>query len=167
MPVAAGQATPFWVTRSSRNTGLGIDFENDGVTTNDVDDVDTGPNGLLNFPVITSARELTGTVTSDYDLDVPPAATGSSSSINVSGSDPTGHGEGETFVHAQTIAHGGAGTEAFTTTFSGSAGDVLTSTANRILPGPTYSSTSEFSQTFTVVPEVRHPSRFGAGRRER
>jgi parallel beta-helix repeat protein len=37
------------------NTGLGIDLNNDGVTLNDPNDADTGPNTLLNFPVIDSA----------------------------------------------------------------------------------------------------------------
>ncbi|MEK6261252.1 MAG: hypothetical protein AABP62_21840 [Planctomycetota bacterium] len=37
------------------NTGLGIDLNDDGVTPNDIDDPDTGPNKLQNFPVISSA----------------------------------------------------------------------------------------------------------------
>jgi hypothetical protein len=37
------------------NAGLGIDLGGDGRTLNDADDSDTGPNNLLNFPIITSA----------------------------------------------------------------------------------------------------------------
>jgi len=37
------------------NGGLPIDLGNDGHTPNDPDDADTGPNGLLNYPVVTSA----------------------------------------------------------------------------------------------------------------
>ena len=37
------------------NAGLPIDLGNDGHTPNDPGDADTGPNGLLNYPVITSA----------------------------------------------------------------------------------------------------------------
>jgi hypothetical protein len=37
------------------NGGLGIDLSEDGVTPNDEDDHDVGPNELQNFPVLTSA----------------------------------------------------------------------------------------------------------------
>ena len=45
------------ITQNSiaRNDGPGIDLANDGVTLNDDGDVDTGPNALLNFPVLESA----------------------------------------------------------------------------------------------------------------
>ena len=45
------------------NGDLPIDLKNDGPTPNDPDDVDSGPNGVLNYPVITgtSAGTLTGT----------------------------------------------------------------------------------------------------------
>ena len=36
------------------NSDLGIDLNDDGVTANDSFDVDSGPNGLQNYPVLTS-----------------------------------------------------------------------------------------------------------------
>ena len=52
------------------NTGIGIDLGGDGVTPNDVDDADSGPNNLVNFPVLTSATNgaatrVTGTFNSE------------------------------------------------------------------------------------------------------
>ncbi|RCK72704.1 MAG: hypothetical protein ANABAC_1238 [Anaerolineae bacterium] len=41
-------------TEVRNNNGLPIDLGNDGPTPNDVGDGDSGPNGLLNYPVITS-----------------------------------------------------------------------------------------------------------------
>lgn len=45
------------------NGGLAIDLGNDGRTTNDTGDGDTGPNGLLNYPVVTgiSGNTVSGT----------------------------------------------------------------------------------------------------------
>lgn len=50
-------------TEVRNNAGLPIDLGNDGPTPNDVGDVDSGPNGLLNYPVITggSGYAINGT----------------------------------------------------------------------------------------------------------
>ena len=41
---------------------VGIDLDADGVTANDGDDVDSGPNDLLNHPLITAVDTAAGTV---------------------------------------------------------------------------------------------------------
>jgi hypothetical protein len=54
--------------RIYQNTGLGIDLQNDGITINDADDNDAGPNLLLNTPEISSASFLTNQLTVDYTV---------------------------------------------------------------------------------------------------
>ena len=62
------------------NTNLGIDLNLDTVTPNDAGDGDTGPNDLLNFPEITGAFELAGTISVDFDLDASRRVTSALSS---------------------------------------------------------------------------------------
>ncbi|MBD2723156.1 T9SS type A sorting domain-containing protein [Hymenobacter sp. BT189] len=81
------------------NNGLAIDLTNgtttngDGVTLNDNGDADTGANGLLNFPVITSAT-ISGTnlIVKGY------ARSGSVIELYSAAADPTGFGEGRTYL---------------------------------------------------------------------
>ena len=57
----ANRITPTFVRY---NRGLPIDLNNDGPTANDPGDLDTGPNTLLNYPVVTASAgsTITGTV---------------------------------------------------------------------------------------------------------
>jgi hypothetical protein len=84
----------------SGNGGLAIDLDpntrdpnglgaGQGVTPNDAGDADSGPNGLLNFPVITSAV-LTGGELSIAGFARP----GSAIELYIAAPDPTGFGEG-------------------------------------------------------------------------
>ena len=92
------------------NGGIGIDLGVDGVTPNDVipGDGDSGPNDLLNFPVISSATESGGSVTVTFDLDVPanPDQYRVEFFANPSGADGSGNGEGEVYLSATTTAPG-------------------------------------------------------------
>jgi parallel beta-helix repeat protein len=156
------------------NGGLGIDLDPvgtdannytpQGVTINDLNDADTGPNGLLNFPVITSANIIGGNlVLSGF------ARPGSVIEFFVSDGDPGGFGEGQTYVTTFTEGSGAdtdAGTGTYTNPVNGlnqgtdttnkftftiplpggvSAGTKLTATAT--LAG----ATSEFSGVATVA----------------
>ena len=76
-----------------RNNGLGIDLGSDGVTINDSGDVDTGPNGLANFPVIDSALLIGGNLVVEGWSE--PGTTVELFSASV---DPSGFGQGQTFV---------------------------------------------------------------------
>ena len=82
------------------NGGVGIDLANDGVTPNDAGDIDTGPNNLMNFPVLTSALTTPGqlVVRGTIDTPNPETVTIELFANPVSGGDPTGHGEGAEFL---------------------------------------------------------------------
>jgi hypothetical protein len=149
--IAGGSNNTILGNRIHSNDLRGIDLGNNGVTANDAGDGDSGPNALLNFPVITSAIESGGTLVVEFDLDVPAGNYRIEFFTNPSGADPSGNGEGELFADAVTITHGGTGVESFNRSFAGSGGDILTATATQEFAGPSYGSTSEFSAAFTAV----------------
>ena len=123
------------------NGGLGIDLSPVGPTPNDVGDVDTGANDLQNFPVLTSVStnagntNVTGTLSSqpntDYRLEF----------FANDECDPSGFGEGETFLGAGTVTTDAAGDANFTFTFANPGGSFITATATDPL-----NNTSELSE---------------------
>ncbi|MCK5598370.1 hypothetical protein KAI78_02000 [bacterium] len=79
------------------NTQLGIDLAADGVTLNDIGDVDAGPNENLNFPVITDIVQtgidtytINGTAAASIEVELY-IVSNSTAGVNA---DPTGYGEG-------------------------------------------------------------------------
>lgn len=93
-------------------TGLGIDLDPrgvdpngymppQGVTLNDPADADAGPNGLLNFPVIQTAMVSGGNLTvSGW------ARPGSLVEFFLAAADPSGFGEGQTYLFTATEGSG-------------------------------------------------------------
>jgi hypothetical protein len=90
---------------ASATTDLGIDLGASGVTNNDTDDADTGANNLQNFPVITSVTQsstflnptrISGTLNSapNEEFTVQCFLAGETPGE----ADPSGHGEGRSFV---------------------------------------------------------------------
>jgi hypothetical protein len=89
---------------SFNNNGLGIDLDvdtsapADGVTPNDINDVDTGSNDLQNFPVVTNVKananstDIQGTLNSKANTQYRIEFFASSQC------DPSGSGEGQTFL---------------------------------------------------------------------
>ena len=138
------------------NTGLGIDLEGaSGVTPNDSGDGDSGPNDLLNFPVINSLTAY-GTTAIDYDinLDVPSDANGYRIDF-YKNSVFESHGEGEIHLGFIDVAHAGGDlnfTGSFTANAALLAGDFVSLTATRKTGASTYDITSEFAETKTAVP---------------
>ncbi len=131
------------------NADLGIDLGADGVTPNDALDADDGANHLQNFPVITSAVASASTTQIDATLDTVPG-TYTIEYFESPTCDPSGNGEGATFLGSASIAFA-IPNQPFTITHGASLapGTVVTMTAM----GET-ASTSEFSACATVQPGV-------------
>jgi len=139
------------------NGGLGIDLGDDGVTPNDPGDPDTGPNNLQNFPVLSSA-ELSGNALSvTGNLNSTPSTKRKKRtfivqffSIPGSQADPSGFGEGKTFIGQATVRTSRTGDAPINLTFTPSqtvgAGEKITATATRNSTGDT----SEFSGAVTA-----------------
>src|SRR5262249_34823464 len=81
------------------NGGLGIDLVGtNGVTPNDSADIDIGPNGLQNFPVIgpVTTTSVSGT------LNSTPATTFTIEVFASAAPDPSGYGEGQRYLGSTT-----------------------------------------------------------------
>ncbi|BCM92548.1 serine/threonine-protein kinase PknD [Abditibacteriota bacterium] len=124
-------------------TAVGIDLVGTaGVDTNDTNDVDTGPNGLQNYPVLNSATSsggntiiggtLNSTVNTTFTLDFYSSPT----------VDTSGYGEGQTYLGSTSVTTSG-NNATFNTTLTGvtvASGAAITATAT----DPS-GNTSEFS----------------------
>ena len=94
--------------------GLGIDLGGGpGVTPNDAGDVDTGPNGFQNFPVLTSVA--VGSADADFigTLDSMQSTTYRVEFFGNEAIDPSNNGEGKTFLGATDVTTDGSGHAAF------------------------------------------------------
>ncbi|WP_338416332.1 cadherin domain-containing protein, partial [uncultured Sphaerotilus sp.] len=132
------------------NTGLAIDLGNDGLTANDVGDTDSGANTLLNTPVLTSADlqgadvrmrgEINTTAGTTLRIEFFSSALGTE--------DPTGYGEGATWLGYTEVTTDSAGRALIDVTLAGMApaADARVSATATVKTGAaTYSATSEFA----------------------
>jgi len=131
------------------NKELGIDlvggFEDvSGVTANEPGDVDTGPNGLQNLPVITSARTVSRTTTIKGKLNSAPHQTYTLQFF----SNPKGN-EGKKFIGQKRVSTDDVGKVTFTfrPQKPTRVKNTVTATATRSATGDT----SEFSSPRKVV----------------
>ena len=125
---------------------LGIDLKDDGPTANDTGDTDTGPNGLQNKPVLSSAKKgATGTTTVKGNLNSTPGKTFQLQFY----SNPEGTDEGKTLLGSKSVTTDGTGnvTLTFSTTKAIRLGQNITATATNASTGDT----SEFSAPRKVV----------------
>jgi hypothetical protein len=133
------------ITQNSiyNNNLLGIDLDDDGVTLNDAGDVDFAANEDLNFPVITSAVYSGGQATITGTLDIDTGPTQAIIEIFKADPDPSGYGEGRTFINSTTPDAAGNWSIVLTGLV---AGDTITATTTDM-----NFNTSEFCQNYVVV----------------
>lgn len=138
------------------NGALGIDLDpGNGVTANDPGDADTGPNNLQNFPVLTSAASNATTTTVGGTLNSEASKLYRLEFFSNSACDPSGNGEGQTFLGSTNATTDGSGNATFTASLSSPAtvGHVVTATAT-----DPNNNTSEFSACSTVVFDPTPPA---------
>ncbi|HEX8073006.1 MAG TPA: LamG-like jellyroll fold domain-containing protein [Pyrinomonadaceae bacterium] len=125
------------------NAGLGIDLNADGVTPNDAGDGDTGPNNRQNFPALTTVAPAGGgNTTVQGTLNSTPNTQFRIEFFSNPACDPSGNGEGQTFLGTTTVTTDGAGNAAISATLAAAVagGQVVTATAT-----DPAGNTSEFS----------------------
>ncbi|MDX1430905.1 MAG: cadherin-like domain-containing protein, partial [Gammaproteobacteria bacterium] len=142
------------------NAELGIDIGPIGLTPNDPDDADPGPNELQNFPVLVKAGTngvdsvtITGTLNSTANTDFVIEFFASTSG------DPSGHGEAHRFIGAVSVTTDISGNASFSQNFAEmvSLGEHITATATVDLGGGFFGSTSEFAQNVLASPPNTPP----------
>ncbi len=141
------------------NGDLGIDLgPDDGVTGNDTDDADGGANNLQNFPVVTDVSTgASTTITGTLDTDATSATPYEIDFFANDTCDPTGFGEGQTFIGSRTVTTDVNGdapideefSSGFPPDFTLPEGDFITATAT-----DSNGNTSEFSQCELLGPLV-------------
>lgn len=143
------------------NSGLGIDLGADGVTPNDQNDIDSGPNDLLNFPVITRAQvDTKGTwIEATYNGPIIAPPTGPAhENLNFYSNhscDSSGYGEAETWLGSAMVTLNSNGNASFAGMLPPvPVGTIITATASQsvnITPYD-YFPTSEISACVTTTP---------------
>ncbi|HSG27131.1 MAG TPA: hypothetical protein VLA34_01535, partial [Candidatus Krumholzibacterium sp.] len=147
--VQAGAATGNEILGNSIHSNYDIGIELgfwDGVTANDSLDLDTGPNGLQNFPVLTSVLSAGALV--EGSLHSAPLTTFRIELFSNTECDPAGYGEGETYLGYESVTTDASGDAVFMATLDQPAetGTYLTATATS-----TTGNTSEFGECLPVV----------------
>lgn len=142
------------------NTRLGINLNDvgqlaNGVTLNDTGDVDAGTNNLQNFPQITTAISSSTQTTIAGILQSTPGKTFRIELFASPVADPSGFGEGQTYLGFISAITDAAGNANFVTTLSTlvPVGQYISATAT-----DASNNTSEFSASFKVVASSSLPN---------
>jgi hypothetical protein len=137
------------------NGGLGIDLGNDGVTTNDFKDVDTGPNNLQNYPVLRNVVIGSNSVTLTAQLNSTPNQSFEVTLYRSDHCDAGGFGEGQVVLGKVTIgadANGDAGVSGLNYAVPNSLTQPSWGTA--IVRSLATQDTSEFSRCVGISDEI-------------
>lgn len=113
--VTGGTGNSIRRNRIYKNGRLGIDLNEDAVTFNDAGDLDVGPNGLQNYPVITDVSSDETTFSISGYLDSEPNTTYLLDFYSNSGVYASGHGEGEIYLSSDFVTTDASGHVEFTT----------------------------------------------------
>jgi YD repeat-containing protein len=124
------------------NGALGIDLDPPGITPNDTGDVDSGPNNLQNFPLLTSVSRNGAWTFVEGTLNSTPNTTYRLEFFANTACDPSGNGEGASYLGSQDVATDANGNASFSAILPAgiSGGKPVSATATD--PG---GNTSEFS----------------------
>ncbi len=137
----------------SANAGLGIDLGNDGVTPNHIGIALLSPNGLQNFPVLSNVQttgvettftgSLSSSILTTYRIELFSNSTG----------DPSGYGQGTTYLGSTSVTTNLVGNANFTAALpvTITAGEVISATATADLGNGNYGGTSEFAQDLVAI----------------
>jgi hypothetical protein len=125
------------------NGNLGIDLNSDLVTPNDLGDGDSGPNGLQNFPVVTSVTRNNTKLSISGTLNSAPNAQFRIELFGNAACDPSGYGEGETYLGHTDVTTDGSGNASFAVALAAATTPFVTATAT-----DANGNTSEFSACF-------------------
>jgi len=141
---ASGLDNQFHYNSIHSSTSLGIDLDIPGVTLNDTGDPDAGSNNLQNFPLVTSASTGGGSTTLGGTLNTTPLTTVALTFYHSPSCDPSGYGEGKTYIGNHINTTDGAGNLNFNSMFGFDipVTSFVTATTTARAPG---GGTSEFS----------------------
>jgi Domain of unknown function (DUF4347)/Cadherin-like/Right handed beta helix region/Cadherin domain/Periplasmic copper-binding protein (NosD) len=151
--VGAGSTASILGNSISANGGLGIDLNSDGVTVNDVGDLDTGGNNLQNFPLIVSANSTGGNTNIRFNLGSNANSSYRVEFFSSPVADASGYGEALTYLGFTTVITDAAGFANANLTFTGVSvvsGHQITATATVDNGAGSYGPTSEFSKNVVV-----------------
>ncbi|HEX5176698.1 MAG TPA: hypothetical protein VFV83_06710, partial [Chthoniobacteraceae bacterium] len=129
------------------NSGLGIDIGGDGPTANDLGDADAGPNNLQNFPVLTSATKNAAVTAIAGTLNSIANATFTIDLYANASADPSGFGEGQTFLGSTTATTNASGN----VSFNFNPANVAPGTAITAVATSAAGNSSEFAQSIPVI----------------